>query len=102
LLFKLATPEEICKELAARLRSQRLSQLMSQQELASKAGVSAGTVQSLERTGQTTLESFVRVIGALELTDDLEELFKLRVTSIAEMEQAERAQRQRAPRKVRK
>lgn len=102
MLFKLSTPEEICKELAARLRSQRLSQLMSQQELAGKAGVSAGTVQSLERTGQTTLESFVRIVGALDLTDDLEALFKLRVTSIAEMEQAERAQRQRAPRKARK
>lgn len=102
MLFKISTPGEICTELAARLRAQRLSQLLSQQELAGKAGVSPGTVQSLERTGQTTLESFVRVVGALDLTSELEALFTLRVTSIADMEQAEGVPRRRAPRKVRK
>lgn len=102
LMFNLYTPEEISRELAARLKAQRLGRLLSQQELASRAGVSAGTVQSLERTGHTTLESFVRIVAALDLAGELEELFKPRVTSIAEMERAEGVPRQRAPRKARK
>ncbi len=101
MLFKLASHDEVCKELAARLKTHRLAQLLSQHELAAKAGVSTGTVRTLEQTGQTTLESFVRVVGALGLTDELETLFELRTSSIAEMEQAQKPQRRRAPRKVR-
>ena len=101
LLFTLASSEEICKALAVRLKTHRLAQLLSQQELAASAGISTGTVRTLEQTGQTTLESFVRVVGALGLTNELEALFELRTTSIAEMERAQKPQRRRAPRKVR-
>lgn len=99
--FGFASHAEICAELGARLRKQRLAQLLSQQELAARAGVSVGTVKTLESTGAVSLDTLVRVAFALGLVDDLSQLFELKVRSIAEMERAERGERQRAPRKAR-
>lgn len=48
---------------------------------------------------QASLESFVQVVAALGLVEDLGELFRIKMVSIAAMEQAEKANRQRAPRK---
>ncbi|MCE4555306.1 helix-turn-helix domain-containing protein [Roseateles cellulosilyticus] len=97
--FGFATADEIAQELAARLRAARLTQGLQQSELALRAGVSAGTVKALEKNGQSTITSLIRVVQALGLTQDLQQAFVLEVRSIAQMEQAQRAQRQRAPRK---
>lgn len=98
--FSFASHAEICAELGARLRKQRLIQLLSQQELAARAGVSVGTVKSLESNGAVSLETLVRIAFALGLIDELARLFEVKANSIAEMERAERAQgRQRAPRR---
>ena len=98
--FAFSTSDEITAELGLRLKAVRLSQSLTQADLAERAGVSVGTVKSIERTGQTSVTSLVRVVQALGLTDQLQSLFVLKVQSIAEMEQAQRAQRQRAPRKA--
>ena len=97
--FAFATPEEICAELGARLRRQRLAQGLRQAELAQRAAVSPGTIKNLEGKGQSSTETLVRVVSALGLVDELAKLFELKVTSIAAMERAQQAQRQRAPRK---
>lgn len=94
-----ATFSEICGELGARIKAQRLAQLLTQQELAARAGLSVGTIKNLEGKGQSSLESLVRVAMALGLADHLQTLFELRVYTIAQMAQAERAQRVRAPRR---
>ena len=99
--FTFSTSDEITAELGLRLKAVRLSQLLTQTDLAERAGVSVGTVKSLEKTGQSSVASLVRVVQALGLTDQLQSLFVLQVQSIAQMEQAQRAQRQRAPRKAR-
>jgi transcriptional regulator with XRE-family HTH domain len=97
--FSFATADEIAQELASRLKAARLAQGLQQSELALRAGVSAGTVKALEKKGQSTVASLIRVVQALGLTQDLQRAFVLEVRSIAQMEQAQRAQRQRAPRK---
>ena len=74
---------------------------LTQADLAERAGVSVGTVKALEKTGQTSVASLIRVAQALGLTDQLQSLFVLKVQSIADMEQAQLAQRERAPRKTR-
>jgi transcriptional regulator with XRE-family HTH domain len=99
--FSFATTDEIAQELARRLKAARLAQGLQQSELALRAGVSAGTVKALEKKGQSTVGSMIRVVQALGLTQDLQRAFVLEVRSIAQMEQAQRAQRQRAPRKPR-
>jgi transcriptional regulator with XRE-family HTH domain len=97
--FTLATAEEICIELGTRLKAARLAQGLRQIELAARAGLSRGTVNTLENTGQSTLASLVRVTRALDLVDDLQDLFKLKARSIAEMERNEQSRRKRASRK---
>ena len=95
--FTLATYLEICDELGVRLRAQRLAQLLTQVELAARAGVSVGTVKNLEKKPATaSLESVVRIALALNLTDDLQPVFALQIRSIAQMEQAALPKRLRA------
>ena len=101
--FGLATPQEIALELGARLRSKRLQQSLAQVELAARASVSPSAVKTLEATGKSTIETLVRVAGALGLQADFAQLFSARaVHSLADLERTERAQtRQRAPRRRR-
>lgn len=94
----LATPSEIGRELGARIRRQRLTSGLRQRDLAARAGVSANILRNLEREGHATLDSFIRVVLALGMADQLAPLLDTRTTSLRAMEQASRT-RQRAPRK---
>ena len=94
----LAICDEACVEIGTRLRAHRLAQLVTQTDLARRAGVSTGTVQNVE-AGCTSLDSLVRVAFALGLRSDLRELFALSVTAIAQIEHPEPAKRIRAPRR---
>ena len=93
--FDLATVEEICVELASRLRAHRLAQNITQAALAGRAGISMGTVRNFESKGQTTLESLIKIVMALGLAASLSDLFVLRATTIRDMEKAS-VRRQRA------
>jgi transcriptional regulator with XRE-family HTH domain len=95
----LATADEILRTLGERLRQQRLTQQLSQHELAQMAGVALGTVRKLEQSGVSSLETVVRVVQALGLVDELQGLFLLKRNSFEEITQAAQPQRQRAPRK---
>lgn len=102
MVLALASPAEILQTLGERLRAQRLAQGLPQRELAQMAGLSAGALGKLERDGQCSLETLVRVTQALGLAHELDGLFVLQRRSIAQMEQAEAAsRRQRAPRRRR-
>jgi transcriptional regulator with XRE-family HTH domain len=95
-----STYEEVCKELGARLKAQRLAQMLTQEELAARAGLSMGTVKNIENKGQSSIETVVRLGLALGLADHFQELFNLQVKSIAQMDQVEQSKRIRAPRRV--
>ena len=97
----LATPAEIAAELGSRLKAARLTQGISQADLARMAGVSRAAVTSLENRGTSTLETFLRVVAALGLVDELQQLFAAKPVSIAQLEAASRGA-QRAPRKRRR
>lgn len=98
--FNLAAPAEILSTLGERLRAQRLAQALSQRELAQMAGLSLGALRKLEQDGLCSLETLIRVVQALGLSSELDELFVLKRHSIAQMVQAEAvSQRQRAPRR---
>lgn len=98
--FSFALPAEILSALGVRLRAQRLAQAMSQRDLAEMAGLSLGALRKLEHDGQCSLETLVRVVQALGLVSELDDLFVMRRQSIAQMEQVEALSlRQRAPRR---
>ena len=96
--FNLATPEEVGRELGARVRHHRLTRELRQRELAERAGISVAALRKIEREGQAPLEAFIRVVMTLGMSDQLLALLDTRATSIKDMEQASTL-RQRAPRK---
>ncbi len=98
--FNLASPVEILQTLGHRIRAQRLAQGLPQHELAQMAGLSLGALRKLESSGQSSLETLVRVAQALGLVTELEDVFLVKRHSIAQMEHATATGgRQRAPRR---
>ena len=99
--FKLLAHGEVCRELGQRLRVQRLTKNLKQQDLADRAGVAVGTIKNIESKGRSSLESLVRVIMALNLIHELEGLFTLKIRSIAQMEKLENLNLEKIPRRAR-
>ena len=97
--FTLASFEEMALALGQRLKALRLAHGWQQTELARRAGVSRHAVQVLEGGGQGSLLVVLRLAQALGRESELQDLFALKVQSIAQMDAAARAPRQRAPRK---
>lgn len=93
-----ATEQEVRHEFGKRLRTQRLALELAQADLSLKSGVSISTIKLIESQGQSTLENFVRVVIALGLVGELQDLFARRPLSIAMMERMSRPKRVRAPR----
>jgi transcriptional regulator with XRE-family HTH domain len=89
--FEFLPSTAICQEFGGRLRAQRLAQNMQQAELALKAGVSKLTIINLEKKGTVNFLSFIQVVRALGLLDELSDIFKLQTKSIAKMEAADAA-----------
>lgn len=69
-----------------RLREQRLLENLAREELAPMAGVSIGALQKLERDGQTSMSTFLRVTQALGLPPELDPLLQKRARSIEDLE----------------
>ena len=63
--FTFSASDEITAELGLRLKAVRLSQSLTQADLAERDGISVGTVKALERTGQSCVASLVRVVQTL-------------------------------------
>jgi transcriptional regulator with XRE-family HTH domain len=99
--FNFANHVEVRLELGQRLRAQRMLMDLSQQELAERAGLSKGTISNLESAGQGTLESLVRVVQALGLVHELQELFVPKLATIAHLQAVEQPMRRRVTRRPR-
>ena len=69
--FETASSEVIIDALCRRIDQIRLSRNISQAELAQKAGVSRSTMTRLADGRAISLDSFVRVMRALDLTEHL-------------------------------
>lgn len=63
-------------EIAKRFRSIRKSKKISQQRLSVISGVSYASIRRFEKSGNISLESLVKIALALQLYDDLDNLFK--------------------------
>lgn len=67
--------DKVCEYLAAKIRRIRQEIKESQQVFAQRAGISLRTYKRFECDGSAHLETFVRVLGALERTQYLALLF---------------------------
>ena len=74
-LFKPKTPNEIAKELVEKIKQQRKKLKISQIQLAAKSGVSLGSIKRFESKYEISLNSFIKILIALNLESDLENLF---------------------------
>ncbi len=85
--LQISTPEEVERQLAARIRALRLGRNWKQSTLAERSGVSLPTIRRYEGTGRTTLKNLLRLCHALGRLDEfLELLLPAPASSIAELE----------------
>ena len=69
------TAEELDQKLAQRVRNIRKRRSISQEKLASMSGVSYGSIKRFETTGMISLLSLTKIAMALDMADELRELF---------------------------
>ncbi len=69
------TAEELDLKLAQRVRNIRKRRSISQEKLASMSGVSYGSVKRFESTGQVSLLSLTKIAMALDIADELRNIF---------------------------
>ena len=74
-LFNPKTPNDIAKELVEKIKQQRKRLKISQIQLAAKSGVSLGSIKRFESKFEISLNSFIKILIALNLEGDLENLF---------------------------
>lgn len=75
LLFNPKTPNDIAKELVEKIKQHRKKLKISQAQLAIKSGVSLGSIKRFESKYEISLNSFIKILIALNLEQDLENLF---------------------------
>ena len=69
------TAEELDLKLAQRVRNIRKRRSISQEKLTSMSGVSYGSVKRFESTGQISLLSLTKIAMALDIADELRNIF---------------------------
>lgn len=74
--FEQKTPREIDKIIAERIRSIRKRRKISQKRLSEKSGVSLGSVKRFETSGEISLLSLTKIAIALEISNEIEDLFQ--------------------------
>ena len=85
-LFNSRTPNNIAKELVEKIKQHRKKLKISQAQLATKSGVSLGSIKRFESKYEISLNSFIKILIALNLEGDLENLFTQKnYTSIDEV-----------------
>ena len=73
--FVWETAEEINENLAKRIRNIRRRRRISQERLSEISGVSLGSVKRFESTGNISLLSLTRISIALDLADEIRNIF---------------------------
>lgn len=74
-LFNPKTPNDIARELVEKIKQYRKKLKISQTQLATKSGVSLGSIKRFESKYEISLNSFIKILIALNLEQDLENLF---------------------------
>ncbi len=64
--FTILSSTDMALEIAARLKSRRLAQQLTQEGLARRSGVPLGTLKKFERSGRIAFVSFIRLAIALK------------------------------------
>lgn len=99
LSFDIISPETKARALAERVKQRRLELSLTQEGLATKAGVPLSTYRRFERTGKISLEGLLYIAYALGALNDFDTVFnEPKYTSIDEALAAKQMTRKRGKR----
>jgi len=90
--YSLDTPQEIEKNLAARLKELRLFKQWKRSTLAKRSGVTEASLKRFEQTGKVSMQNFLKLIFALGRLEETNNLLLLPKTlGIEDLKKAEKA-----------
>jgi transcriptional regulator with XRE-family HTH domain len=88
--------QDILKQLGRRLRQRRLSQNLTQVELAGQGGIDPGVLRKIEAGKGYTISAFIGVLRALGMLDNLDAAVPEPSASPIEMAKLQGRERERA------
>jgi len=85
------TADKLCKRVADKVRQRRLEMNLTQSGMANKSGVNISTYRRFESTGEISFFNLVKIATALNMTEDIHNLFsKRKYSSIDEVINADK------------
>ncbi len=98
--WKRSSDAQALNELGHRLKAERLRKKYTQQELASKAGITTYTLQKMEAGHSSSMKTLIRVLRAMNEIEQLEHLLpRVEISPLKLLEDEKRPQRIRRPKK---
>lgn len=78
LSFNISTPNDISSQIASRVKARRLELNLTQEGLATRAGLKFATYRRFEQTGEISLHGLLQIAFALNELSDFDILFSQR------------------------
>lgn len=75
LAFNISTPREVAMQMAAKVKARRLELNLTQEGLATRAGVKFATYRRFEQTGEISLRGLLQIGFALNTLAEFDALF---------------------------
>lgn len=76
--LNISTPNEIAKQIAAKVKARRLELNLIQEGIAARAGIKFATYRRFEQTGEISLKGLLQIGFALNALSDFDALFAQR------------------------
>ena len=73
--LNISTPNEIAKQIAAKVKARRLELNLTQEGIAARVGIKFATYRRFEQTGEISLKGLLQIGFALNALSDFDALF---------------------------
>ena len=73
--FNISTPNDVAKQIAARVKARRLELNLTQEGMAARAGLKFATYRRFEQTGEISLKGLLQIGFALNVLSEFDALF---------------------------
>ena len=73
--FNILTPNDVAKQIAARVKARRLELNLTQEGMAARAGLKFATYRRIEQTGEISLKGLLQIGFALNILSEFDALF---------------------------
>lgn len=98
--FHISTPDDVAKQIAARVKARRLELNLTQEGMAVRAGLKFATYRRFEQTGEISFKGLLLIGSALHVLSNFDALFRQRqYESLDEVLNEQRVTRKRGKKK---